>query len=166
MNQRGIHLINRMANSPQVGGVKRQRALSDSDSERTAGRNLKRQSPSSSLVTLPIPRVFSWDVKRRLVPKSVETILGDFQRQLDKFGEVLQRVEHLERRVNALALAFDQFEEMDIMWAQEVDAELEGIREELGLARRAYGFEPAQDLGYGSEIVPDSEASEHEAQSQ
>lgn len=39
----------------------------------------------------------------------------------------------LEGRVNVLESEFDEFKEMDVMWAQEMEVRIDGIREELGL---------------------------------
>jgi hypothetical protein len=81
----------------------------------------------------PAPRVFSWNIKGSLVPKSVETILSDFEKRLTKVDEVIQRIDNLDGRVKALESEFDEFKEMDVMWAQEMEVRIDGIREELGL---------------------------------
>lgn len=97
-------------------------------------RNKKRQHTFANINT---PRVFSWDVKGRLVPKSVEGILSNFERRLEAIeNNLAQRVEGLEGRVKVLELLFEDFKEMDIMWAQEIEETLSRFRSEIDEVRR------------------------------
>ena len=79
----------------------------------------------------PAPRVFSWNIKGSLVPKSVEVILSDFEKRLAKVEEVNKRIDNLDGRIKVLESEFDEFKDMDVMWAQEMEVRIDGIRKEL-----------------------------------
>lgn len=76
-------------------------------------------------------------MKGRLVPKSVEGILSNFERRLEAIeNNLAQRVEGLEGRVKVLESLFEDFKEMDIMWAWEIEETLSRIRSEIDEVRR------------------------------
>jgi hypothetical protein len=49
---------------------------------------------------MPAPRVFSWNIKGMFVPKSVEIILGDFEKRLTTVEEVTRGIDNLEGLMN------------------------------------------------------------------
>lgn len=51
----------------------------------------------------------------RLVPRSVETILRDFEKRLAAIDEVTRRIDNLEGRVKVLESEFYEFKEMDVL---------------------------------------------------
>jgi two-component SAPR family response regulator len=65
--------------------------------------------------------VFAWSIKDKLVSKSVEVILGDFEKRLGKLNKIIQRIDNLEGRIKILESEFDEFKDMDEMWAQQME---------------------------------------------
>jgi hypothetical protein len=114
--------------------------------------------------------VFSWNIKGTLVPRSIETILREFEKRLAVVDKATRRIDNLEGRVKVLESEFDEFKEMDVLWAQEMEVRLDDFRGEMGLVvNRAtsgadsesddYDLEEDPELGLGMDLV-DLEACE------
>ena len=110
----------------------------------------------------------------RLVPRSVETILRDFEKRLAAVDEVTRRIDNLEGRVKVLESEFDEFKEMDVLWAKEMEIRLDDFRAEMGLVvNRAtsgadsesddYDLEEDPELGLGMDLVDSGAFEESQA---
>lgn len=113
--------------SPDIGKVNCQSTSVNNIrvTERPTDRTGKRRRPSEAFKSdsgnqkvkrrTPAPRAFSWNIKGTLVPRSVETILRDFEKRLAAIDEVTRRIDNLEGRVKVLESEFYEFKEMDVL---------------------------------------------------